>query len=93
MVLAVFIGLALGNVFTKSNHVSQGVVCDFPKCNEQLSDWIKQQRGDIDNSSKQFAACNACPERSYSQLTNEVQKYKTWKRYNTPEEAMQVILV
>jgi cell shape-determining protein MreC len=93
MALAVLIGLSLGNVFTKTNTASKDVVCDFTKCNEQLSNWIKQQRGDIHNSSKQFAECKACPERSYSQLTNEVQKYKMWKRYKTPEEAIHVILV
>lgn len=93
MALAVFIGLALGNVFAKSKPVLKSDVCDFSKCNERLSNWIMQQRGDIDNSSKRFVECKACPERSYSQLTNEVQKYKIWKRYKTPEEAVQAILV
>lgn len=91
--LAIFIGLALGNVFTKTTKVSNEDICDYAKCNEKLSNWIKEQKGDIYNSSKKFTECKACPERFYSQLTNEVQKYKKWKHYKTPEEAIQAILV
>ncbi len=93
MAFAVFIGLALGNVFAKDKPAKKNDVCDFAKCNAELTNWIKEQRGDIDNSSKQFAGCKACPERSYSQLTNEVQKYKLWNKYKTPEEAMQAIVL
>ena len=93
MALAVFIGLALGNVFAKDKPAKKNDVCDFAKCNAELTNWLKEQRGDIDNSSKQFAGCNACPERSYSQLTNEVQKYKVWKTYKTPEDAIQAVLL
>jgi hypothetical protein len=93
MVFAVFIGLALGNVFAKNKPVQKDDVCDFAKCNEELSNWVIQQKGDIDNSSKQFAGCKACPERSYSQLTNEVQKYKLWKEYKTPEDAIQAMVL
>ncbi len=93
MGFAVFIGLALGNVFAKDKPVKKDVVCDFAKCNAELTNWIKEQRGDIDNSSKKFVGCSACPERSYSQLTNEVKKYKLWKAYKTPEEAIQAIVL
>ena len=93
MAVAVFIGLSLGNVFAKDKPVTNKDVCDFAKCNEQLTNWIKEQRGDIENSSKQFPGCKACPERSYSQLTNEVQKYNVWKAYKSAEEAIQAIIL
>ena len=91
MAFAVFIGLALGNVFARDKPVTNKEVCDFIKCNEDMTKWIKEQRGDIEKSSKQFAGCKACPERSYSQLTNEVQKYNVWKAYKSAEEAIQAI--
>jgi cell shape-determining protein MreC len=93
MAIAVFIGLALGNVFTKDKPMPKTYTCDYEKCNEQLTNWIKDQRGDFDNSTKQIAECRACPERAYSQLTNEVRKYSEWKSYDTPEAAVQAIIL
>jgi uncharacterized protein (UPF0333 family) len=88
---ATFVGLALGKVFAKQKPFIKS--CSYDKCNENVSVWMKEQRGDIDNTTKQFPECTACPERSYSQITNEVKKFGVWKAYKTPEEAIQAIIL
>jgi hypothetical protein len=93
LAVAVFIGLALGNVFAKNKPVPKNYECDYNKCNEQLTNWVKKQQGDLDNSTNKIQECRTCPSRSYSQITNEVKKYGAWKAYKTTEDAMQAIIL
>ncbi len=91
-VVSVFIGLALGNIFARQR-VKKESVCDFVACNEQLVKWVNDQQGDLDSSSAKISQCASCPERAYSQITNEIKKYGMWKAYKTKEEASQAITI
>lgn len=91
VVIAIFVGLTLGNVFSKQTVVTKQ--CDFEKCNATLTEWIKKQNGDIDNSAKEFIECQNCPERYYSQITNEVKKYDTWIQLPNIDETIKAIVV
>ena len=92
--IALFVGLTLGNVFSKKKQVAQTTKqCDFEKCNTVLTEWVKKQKGDIDNSAKEFVECHNCPERYYSQITSEVKKYNKWIKLPNIDEIVKAIVV